>query len=142
MSVLVISASASLLILVGRWGAAPALAGAADAAAPDAGPLQQDFRATVQPFLQTYCLTCHNAEKSKGDLDLSPYASLEAVAKDYQRWDRVRERLEAGEMPPEKAKAHPAAGRAPGDRRLDPRRPARTRRSATPETPGRCSPGG
>src|SRR5262249_30177809 len=33
----------------------------------------------------------------------------EAVAQDYRRWDLVREKLKAEEMPPEEAKRHPPA---------------------------------
>ena len=37
-----------------------------------AGPrLERQFNETVRPFLQTYCADCHNAEKHKGDLDLT-----------------------------------------------------------------------
>jgi hypothetical protein len=52
-------------------------------------------------------LACHDNAKHKGDLDLSPYGTMELVAKDYPRWATVLERLDAGDMPPEKAKAHP-----------------------------------
>lgn len=69
--------------------------------------LERRFAGTVRPFVNTYCLDCHNKEKSKGDLDLSPYRSAESVARDFQRWELVLERLEAGEMPPKKATQHP-----------------------------------
>ena len=81
----------------------------ADPADPDAAQLERGFRETVHPFVETYCLSCHSAEKAKGDLDLSMYSSTEAVAKDYRRWETVAERLDAKEMPPEKAKQHPAS---------------------------------
>src|SRR5262245_15140840 len=85
------------------------LASPAFAAQPTAGRLESGFRDTVRPFLQSYCLECHNKQKHKGDLDLSAYATLDAIAKDYRRWDTVREQLQAGNMPPEKAKGHPNA---------------------------------
>ncbi len=70
--------------------------------------LQARFRESVQPFLQTYCNSCHGVDKPKGDFDLRPYSSVEAVAKDFQHWDTVLEKVQSGEMPPPKAKAHPA----------------------------------
>ena len=80
------------------------------AAEPTAAQLESRFRDTVRPFLQAHCFECHDKEKHKGDLDLSAYATLDTVAKDYRRWDTVREQLQAGNMPPEKAKVRPKAG--------------------------------
>jgi hypothetical protein len=71
--------------------------------------VEDHFRDTVRPFLETYCLTCHSGEKPKGDLDLSVYSTTRSVADDLERWDLVLEQLEAKSMPPEKAKRHPPA---------------------------------
>src|SRR6516165_957551 len=75
----------------------------------EATPLELRFRETVHPFLQTYCLECHDAQKRKGDLDLSAFSNLEAVARDHAEWEIVREQLELGAMPPAKAKRRPRA---------------------------------
>jgi mono/diheme cytochrome c family protein len=80
---------------------------AADPPRPDPAPLEQRFRDTVQPFLQKHCLNCHGAEKPKGGLDLTTFASVEAVAKDHRRRDAVLEQLRAGAMPPLKAEHQP-----------------------------------
>src|SRR3954469_20180099 len=72
-----------------------------------ADQLEQTFKRTVEPFVQGYCVTCHGQNKPKGDLDLSPYATVASVGKDYPRWGTVLERLEEGDMPPKKAKDHP-----------------------------------
>ena len=69
--------------------------------------LDRGFAEMVHPFLETYCLGCHNAEKQKGKLDLDVYSNRDAVAKDYRRWDTVRQKLKAEEMPPDEAKRHP-----------------------------------
>jgi hypothetical protein len=84
---------------------------APDPAVPDSGPARLDhrFHETVRPFLQTYCLGCHGKEKPKGDLDLSAYATVEAIARDHRRWGTVLDHLKDGSMPPEKAKKHPPA---------------------------------
>jgi hypothetical protein len=71
------------------------------------GQLEKQFRDTVLPFVQTYCTECHSGQKPKGDLDLAPFMSVQSVAKDRLRWELVLERLQEGDMPPEKAKRHP-----------------------------------
>src|SRR6185503_11989332 len=70
--------------------------------------LERGFAETVHPFLETYCFACHG-EKQKGKLDLRPYSTREAVAKDYRRWEAVLAKLKAGEMPPEEADRYPTA---------------------------------
>jgi hypothetical protein len=66
------------------------------------------FRETIRPFLETYCLRCHGSEKPKGDMDLGHFTNAQAVAKDLPRWELVREQLDAGSMPPAKAKERPS----------------------------------
>jgi hypothetical protein len=69
--------------------------------------LERRFEDTVHPFLETYCFACHNQQKQKGKLDLTPYAAPGAVTLDYRRWEGVLAKLKAGEMPPEEAKKQP-----------------------------------
>jgi mono/diheme cytochrome c family protein len=60
----------------------------------------------VRPFLARHCQECHGGEKPKGDfrLDrLTPDFADDAVR---ERWLAVRQRIQAGEMPP-KAKPRP-----------------------------------
>ena len=113
---------------------------------PDAGRRDRRSRPASArrsgPFLETYCLGCHGKEKPKGDLDLSAFTTAEAVAKDLPRWELVLEQLEAGSMPPAKAKRQPD-GRGP--RRASSTgsgRSASTRRSGTPAIPARSWRGG
>lgn len=84
-------------------------AAAGNAADPTADRLAKTFDTTVKPFLATHCNSCHGAKKPKGDLDLSPFTSAEAVANDPKRWELVLGRLRAGDMPPETAKEQPTA---------------------------------
>jgi mono/diheme cytochrome c family protein len=81
-------------------------AGAAD---PTGLELENRFTRTVHPFIETYCISCHGKDKPKGDLDLSPYTTAAGVASGFGNWEMVQTRLEAGEMPPAKAKDHPTA---------------------------------
>ena len=80
------------------------------ALAADQTPAQLDdrFARTIKPFLQTYCVTCHGKDKPEAEFDLSAYSSLAAVVKDLRRSGKLLERLQAQEMPPEKAKLQPA----------------------------------
>ena len=67
------------------------------------------FKGEVRPFLERYCLGCHGKDKPKGELDLSAFTTAQAVANDLPHWQLVQEQLEAGSMPPAKAKQRPAA---------------------------------
>jgi hypothetical protein len=69
---------------------------------------ETSFTTTVRPFLDTYCVDCHSGAKPKGQLDLSIYASTAIIVRDYSKWTIALEKLSGKEMPPEKAKKHPA----------------------------------
>jgi len=59
-----------------------------------------EFRADIQPILQTYCLTCHSTEKQKGELDLERLDSLAAARSHPKIWQSVVDQLVHEEMPP------------------------------------------
>lgn len=66
-----------------------------------------EFEAPDRPFLQKNCFECHDAEDSKGGLDLS---SLKFNANDpklFAEWVKVHDRIRDGEMPPPKKKERP-----------------------------------
>jgi hypothetical protein len=84
-----------------------ASAGFGSFAKDSAASLERRFSGTVQPFLQNYCLDCHDKETTKGNFDLSPYTSMAAVNRDSAHWEAVLDRLKAKEMPPEKSKSQP-----------------------------------
>ncbi len=69
----------------------------------------QTFDAKVKPFLDTYCVGCHNAKNHKGDLDLSLYTSGSAALPRADIWKDCAKRMQAGEMPPEKERKQPSA---------------------------------
>jgi len=92
--------------IVGVWTAISCAAwGAGDAHAR----LESRFSATIQPFLQTYCVSCHGGENPEADMDLNAFSPASAMGKDVRRLGLLIERLDAGEMPPKKAKLHPSA---------------------------------
>ena len=96
------------LVLFTQGATPPAPVVAAKPVSPEAG-LEKSFSGTVQPFVTTYCITCHSGEKPKGDLDLSAYKDLAAVVRDYPRWDLVAEKLKSEAMPPDDAEKFPTA---------------------------------
>ncbi|HEY2253218.1 MAG TPA: DUF1592 domain-containing protein [Planctomycetaceae bacterium] len=72
-------------------------------------PLERGFADVVQPFLKNHCLACHGEKKQEAKLDLGQYATLAAVVRDQRVWETVLERIEAEEMPPDKAPRQPSA---------------------------------
>ena len=60
------------------------------------------FDKTVQPFFQTYCLRCHNAQKQEGKFRLDTLSRDFADQTVAQRWGEVIFRMNSGEMPPKK----------------------------------------
>jgi hypothetical protein len=60
------------------------------------------FKKQVQPILQQYCYDCHGNGKSKGDLSLDKYKTLESIRADRKTWELVLRNVKSGEMPPEK----------------------------------------
>lgn len=72
------------------------------AQAPD-NDVEREFTATVRPFLNSYCVSCHTGEKAAAQLDLRQYSSAASVVQDFAKWNRVREKLAARQMPPRQA---------------------------------------
>lgn len=66
------------------------------------------FDDAVKPFLQKYCLRCHNDQKQKGEFRLDTLARDFADAKAAQQWEEVIFRMNSGEMPP-KAEPQPSS---------------------------------
>jgi mono/diheme cytochrome c family protein len=107
---LVVVSTLSLWLALG--GGVAVRAGAAERAKATAAPaaLDRQFAETVKPFVRSYCVSCHGGEKPKGGLDLTRYEGLDDVVRDHPHWAAVRDQISGGDMPPEKAKRHPAEG--------------------------------
>ena len=88
-------------------GTLPMLAGAAEDDSPASQPtrpgnaLQERFVSDVRPFITKHCTFCHNVEKETVDLDLSALRDMAAVSAKLDVLELMRDRLTAGEMPPE-----------------------------------------
>lgn len=57
---------------------------------------------SIQPALEKYCYDCHGGTKTKGDTDLKRLAADPNVYHEFDLWNRVKDQIEKGEMPPEK----------------------------------------
>ena len=62
--------------------------------------------AALQPFLQKYCVECHDADTRKGGLDLTSLKFEPRNLTNFNAWVSVHDRVANGEMPPKK-KARP-----------------------------------
>ena len=56
--------------------------------------------APLGKFLDTYCLSCHNAVNKKGGLDLEKQSADYKEPAAFATWVKVHDRIQAGEMPP------------------------------------------
>jgi hypothetical protein len=62
--------------------------------------LDHTFTQQTLPLLEQYCVKCHNAEKKKGEVDLTAFKNTAAVQKDFKLWQTVLQQVEDEEMPP------------------------------------------
>jgi hypothetical protein len=60
-----------------------------------------EFGTSVQPFLAKYCTGCHGGAKPKGNLDLAAFHDERTARSRKKTWERVREYVDGGLMPPE-----------------------------------------
>ncbi|MDZ4847708.1 MAG: DUF1592 domain-containing protein [Pirellulaceae bacterium] len=69
---------------------------------------ESDRRVTVpdehRDFLKMHCVKCHNADKSEGEARLDDISFEIADIETAERWQKILNALNAGEMPPEDSK--------------------------------------
>ena len=66
------------------------------------------FRERIVPFVQKFCVECHNSDLSEAELNLGRYTSAEMAAEDFRQWEHVITFVQRGEMPPKSAKRQPS----------------------------------
>ncbi|QDU96550.1 c-type cytochrome domain-containing protein [Anatilimnocola aggregata] len=71
-------------------------------------PLESAYADKVVPFLKRHCISCHGAEKPKGDVRFDGPAPDLTDPKVSEKWRMARRMLAQGEMPPE-GKPRPSA---------------------------------
>jgi mono/diheme cytochrome c family protein len=77
---------------------------AARAATPAAPGAMTPAHAQAVQFVKTYCFECHNADKMKGDYDVTPLLQTRAVKENIPEWEEVLKQVAEQEMPPRKNK--------------------------------------
>ena len=64
------------------------------------GKPSSDFHRIVQPFLARNCTPCHNGKMKASSLDLEALNDATAALARGEVWEKVFEKLRAGQMPP------------------------------------------
>jgi len=59
---------------------------------------------SIEPFFETYCYSCHDADTAKADLNLEDLTRKIADSADALNWQDILDQLNSGEMPPKKKK--------------------------------------
>lgn len=70
---------------------------------------EASFTKDVKPLLETYCVSCHNTEKKKADLDLTIFKDDNAAGRATKLWRGVIDQVHNHDMPPDNAKKQPTA---------------------------------
>jgi hypothetical protein len=94
-------AAAAVFLVLGASSSARAQSSATAAKPSPASP--DNYRAAVLPFVTKYCVNCHGAVKPKGGLNLTAFSDAPSVRAHRVVWDRVREYVEGGVMPPDES---------------------------------------
>jgi len=81
-----------LLVSIGIW-----VASSAGLSAAENEPLS---------FVEKHCVSCHDADTKKGNLDLTALQPNFGDATHFAAWVKVFDRVAAGEMPPKKQRRH------------------------------------
>jgi len=69
-------------------------------------PLWAETRHEV--FFEQHCYECHDADSKKGGFDLASLPRTFTNTEEFNRWVKVFDRIESGEMPPKKKPRPPA----------------------------------
>ncbi|MEM7600075.1 MAG: DUF1592 domain-containing protein [Verrucomicrobiota bacterium] len=59
---------------------------------------------SIEPFFETYCYSCHDADTAEADLNLEDLTRKIADSADALNWQDILDQLNSGEMPPKKKK--------------------------------------
>ncbi|MDC0143598.1 DUF1588 domain-containing protein [Verrucomicrobia bacterium] len=72
----------------------------------------EEFTRKIQPFLNTYCISCHGPEKQKGKIRFDQLTASMSDRKEAKLWARMLEAMEFGEMPSDSANKFPTKAEA------------------------------
>ena len=71
-----------------------------------------EFKDQIQPFLKSYCVSCHGPEAQKGKIRVDHLTASMDKRKEAELWSRMLEAIEFGEMPSDKAEKFPTKAEA------------------------------
>jgi mono/diheme cytochrome c family protein len=64
-------------------------------------PVEDVFRARIEPLVAQSCVDCHSGEEPAGELALDAVLERGSVSDDRETWDKMARRVRDKEMPPE-----------------------------------------
>jgi len=67
---------------------------------PVASANDETFQKAVRPVLERHCVGCHSAKVSSAQLNLQSFQTHAAAAARPELWERIREKVSSGKMPP------------------------------------------
>ncbi|MEC9094760.1 MAG: c-type cytochrome domain-containing protein, partial [Planctomycetota bacterium] len=73
----------------------------------DTERLQTQLNREFHPLLQEYCGDCHSGTDAEGGLDLVQVQRIDQLLRDAKRWQRLKDRVRRGQMPPPDAEPLP-----------------------------------
>jgi hypothetical protein len=88
-------------------------------AVPPSAPLGTAAEADFRGFLESHCFECHDSSAKKGNLDLDVLPLQMDDPEHFRLWERVHDRIAAGEMPPQPNEPPSAEETAPALAFLD-----------------------
>ncbi len=75
---------------------------------------QQEFQKVVVPFFHKHCYECHDAELTKGGLDLEAIKDESGMFRQQRMWRELLQLVSDGQMPPAKKKVRPTPSEVEG----------------------------
>ncbi len=72
-----------------------------------ASPASEFSASAAVDFVKTHCLDCHSASDPEAGLDLEVFSSAGDVAEEIEQWNKIADRVYAGQMPPPESEAPP-----------------------------------
>ena len=76
-------------------------------AAVELEPDTAGYEAQILPFMNRYCLECHDEDVQKGDVRFDTLTGDLVRGRDTELWKDILLRLETGEMPPRRRSSRP-----------------------------------
>ena len=67
----------------------------------------QEFKGEIRPFLNKYCLECHEGEDADAEFRLDNIDGWVTNGNDVERWEKAYEMISIKDMPPKDADHHP-----------------------------------